>query len=118
MIVHLAILLTLQLIGEVLSRLVAPALPGPVIGLVLALAVFAARPKLAEDLRPTAEGILAHLSLLFVPAGVGVVSHWQVLSQDGAALAVALVVSTFLALLAGVAAFRLVARLTGAEEEA
>ncbi|MBF9036864.1 CidA/LrgA family protein [Rhodobacterales bacterium HKCCE2091] len=113
MILHLAILLTFQLIGEGLSRVFLPTLPGPVIGLVLALLAFVAAPRLAETIRPTATGILANLSLLFVPAGVGVVSHWRLLASDGPALVIALVGSTVLALLVGAFVFLGVARLLG-----
>ena len=86
MILHVAILLCFQLLGVVLSRLFLPILPGPVLGLVLCLGAFILWPRLAEMLQPTANGILAHLSLLFVPAGVGVVGHWSLLVADGPAL--------------------------------
>lgn len=116
MIVHIAILLSFQLIGVVLSRLLLPTLPGPVLGLVLCLISFMIWPKLAEAMRPTTSGILAHLSLLFVPAGVGVVSHLDVLTADGPALFVALVGSTILALVVGALVFIGVSHLTGADE--
>ena len=47
-----------------------------------------------------ADGLAKHLSLLFVPAGVGVMLHAARLVDEGAALAVALVASTVLALAA------------------
>ncbi|AHM05750.1 hypothetical protein roselon_03495 [Roseibacterium elongatum DSM 19469] len=49
--------------------------------------------------------ILAHLSLMFVPAGVGVIGNLDVLSEDWVALLVILVVSTLLAMLAAVGTF-------------
>lgn len=116
MILHVAVLLCFQLLGVVLSRLFVPVLPGPVLGLVLCLLTFIIWPRLAEMMRPTAMGILSHLSLLFVPAGVGVVSHWEVLTAEGPALLMALVVSTVLALTVAALVFVAVARLTGAEE--
>ena len=116
MIFHVAVLLCFQLLGVILSRLLLPILPGPVLGLVLCLITFIIWPRLAETVRPTANGILSHLSLLFVPAGVGVVSHWQIVTAEGPALPLALVVSTVLALIAGAAVFVGVARLVGAQE--
>ena len=73
--------------------------------------------SLAALLRPTAEGILANLSLLFVPAGVGVVGHISTLGSQTLSLLLAVVVSTVLAIAAGAGAFVLVARLTGAGDE-
>ena len=92
----LGLLLACQLIGEVTVRTVGLSLPGPVV----------------EQLRPTITVILGHLSLLFVPAGVGVIGNLEVLSEDWFALLVVLVLSTLLAMLAAVGTFLGVRRLT------
>ena len=88
-----------QLIGEVTVRTVGLSLPGPVVGLALLIIILRIRPALAEQLRPTITVILGHLSLLFVPAGVGVIGNLEVLSEDWFALLVVLVLSTLLAML-------------------
>lgn len=106
-------ILTFQLGGEVVSRALHLPLPGPVLGMVALVVVFALSPRLLDLVRPVAQGLLANLSLLFVPAGVGVVAHLPVLAEAGPALAVALVVSTVLAIGAGAVVFAAVARLTG-----
>lgn len=116
MIRALALILTFQLLGEASARALALPLPGPVAGMVLLLAVLLAVPRLKAALRPAAQGILAHLSLLFVPAGVGVVGHLDRLGADGAGLVLALVLSTLAAIAAGALAFVGVARLTGAQD--
>lgn len=116
MIWHLALLLAFQLAGEVLRNAFGLVIPGPVIGMALFLLTLMAVPKLAKSIRGTAQGLLGHLSLLFVPAGVGVVGHVGRLGADGVALMVAILVSTVLAILAAVGAFVLVARLTGARD--
>ena len=54
------------------------------------------RGSVPEKLSSTADGLLAHLSLLFVPAGVGVMLHFSLLGDDWAAITLALVVSTVL----------------------
>lgn len=108
----LALLLTCQLVGEVVARGLGLPVPGPVLGLALLLAALTVRPALAATLRPTVQVILAHLSLMFVPAGVGVVGNLDVLSEDWVALLVILVVSTLLAMLAAVGTFLAVRRLT------
>ena len=96
----LALLLALQTIGEVLSYALNLPIPGPVIGMVMLLALLAARPALVARLKGTTTTLLQHLSLLFVPAGVGVMVHWQRLSSEGLAIVVAIVVSTVLAIAA------------------
>lgn len=115
MILHLLVLLLFQLLGEVLARSLGLLVPGPVLGLVLLLVFFLLVPRVAEAVRPTANGLLAHLSLLFVPAGVGVVAHLDVLGTHGVPLLVALVVSTLVAIAVGALVFVGVARLTGDE---
>ncbi|MGC4396969.1 CidA/LrgA family protein [Hydrogenophaga sp. T2] len=100
MIPALATLLVFQLLGEVAVRLSGAPVPGPVVGLALLLLALLLRPSALEAIKPTTQGLLQHLSLLFVPAGVGVMQHLQRLGDEALALGVALVVSTLLGLLA------------------
>ncbi len=116
MIPALVILLSFQLIGEVAARGLGLPLPGPVIGLLLLVFSCGLRPALAERLRPVVQGLLGHLSLFFVPAGVGVVAHLGQFRSDGLAIAVALTLSTALAIAAGALVFSWVARRMGQEE--
>ncbi len=93
----LAWLLACQSAGELLARAAPIGLPGPVIGmliLMLALRWAAVRGPVGE----IADLLLAHLSLLFVPVGVGVMTHLGLVSQYGARLVVALVLSTWIGL--------------------
>jgi holin-like protein len=109
----LFLLLFFQLIGEALARSLALPAPGPVIGLLalaLALALWRRRSGDATDVDATevgktANALLGALSLLFVPAGVGVVQYFDLLARYGVALGVSLVVSTVLTLLATVGVF-------------
>lgn len=113
MITALSLILAFELVGEILSRALDLPLPGPVVGLCLLVAACILRPALAVRLRPTAQGLLSHLSLFFVPAGVGVVAHLPVLQEHGIGLALAIMGSTVLAIAAGALAFQWVARWTG-----
>jgi len=58
-----------------------------------------------------ADGLLKHLGLLFVPAGVGIAQSYDLVIANGIAIAAALIGSTLLTLVATVVTFRLVARL-------
>ena len=117
MIPALTIILCFQLVGEVISRGLHLPLPGPVVGLVLMVVAFLLRPQLAERLRPVAKSLLGHLSLFFVPAGVGVVAHLPTIAQHGLGLGVALAVSTILAIAVGALSFAAVARWIGTPDD-
>ena len=93
----LAWLLLCQSAGEALVRLLHLRLPGPVIGMLLLLAVLRA-PAVRKAVAACADALLAHLSLLFVPVGVGVMTHLGILSDYGLRLGVALVLSTWIGL--------------------
>ncbi|MTH78174.1 CidA/LrgA family protein [Paracoccus aestuariivivens] len=117
MIPALVILLSFQLVGEIAARGLGMPLPGPVIGLILLVVSCSIRPKLAEMLRPVVRGLLGNLSLFFVPAGVGVVAHMAEFRSDGLAIALALTVSTALAIAAGALVFKLVVQITGQNKQ-
>ena len=88
-------LLVFQSAGEALALATGAPVPGPVVGLALLLVALRLRDgrDTAADapLGVAADGLAKHLSLLFVPAGVGVMLHAARLVDEGAALAVALV---------------------------
>ncbi len=117
MIRALTLILLCQLVGETVARVLGLPVPGPVLGMGLMLALLAGSARVAAAVVPVGQGILRHLSLLFVPAGVGVVGHVDRLGAEAAWLMVAIVVSTVLAIAAGALAFKLVAWATGAGEE-
>jgi holin-like protein len=96
MIEALATLLVFQTIGEVLSFLLRLPVPGPVIGMALLVAWLRLRPGAYAKLRDASLGLLRHLSLLFVPAGVGVMLHSTRLAAEWLPIVVALVASTAL----------------------
>lgn len=125
MILSFGLLLLCQLLGEALARGLDLPLPGPVIGMALLLCLLLAREKFAAmlprevgdgTLEKTSNGLLSHMSLMFVPAGVGVVQRLDLMVDHGLALFIALLVSTALAMLASVAVFRYIARLMGERE--
>lgn len=120
MIAGLSVILICQLIGEVIVRGLRLPLPGPVIGIALLFAALIARDRVTilarGPLRDSAvegvsKGLLANLSLMFVPAGVGVVQNLDLLAQRGVAIAVVLAASVIVTLLATVGTFLIINRL-------
>lgn len=121
MLLSLGLILLCQLVGEAITRGTGVAIPGPVIGLALCVLLLLARDRIGRlaptELRDgsfeqTGRGILSHLSLLFIPAGVGVVQRLDVLAGNALPIAVAVVVSTALSLAVTAWVFSLLARRT------
>lgn len=107
MIEAFALLLLCQLAGEILSRGFGLPMPGPVIGLLILFAGLVIAQNFGKAtaasisdtaLGRTTGGLLQHLSVLFVPAGVGVIDHLHLLETYGPVLFLALFVSTLLSL--------------------
>jgi holin-like protein len=90
----LTVLLVYQLVGEVIVVALQLPIPGPVIGMALLFVTLIVRGTASDGLRQTAGGLLRHLSLLFVPAGVGVMAHLGRLEHEWLPISVSLVVST------------------------
>jgi holin-like protein len=93
----LAWLLALQSTGELLARALNLPFPGPVVGMVLLL-IALRWPLVREPVAQCADFLLAHLSLLFIPVGVGVMTHLHLLSTYGGRIALVIVVSTWVGL--------------------
>lgn len=93
----LAWLLLFQAGGEGITHSIGLPFPGPVVGLVLML-IGLRWAIVREPVAAAADVLLAHLSLLFVPVGVGVITHLQLVSQYGLQLLVVIVVSTWVGL--------------------
>lgn len=119
MLAALTALLLCQLIGETFVRLVGLPVPGPVLGLVLLLGLLAlrngiqGRKGIPGDLGPTANGLLKHLSLLFVPAGVGVVTYLGLIGDSVVPIVVALVGAWVITLLVTAGTASLLLKLRG-----
>jgi len=93
----LAFLLLLQACGETLAHGLSIPFPGPVLGMVLLLVALRFE-AVRIPVQTAAEFLLAHLSLLFVPVGVGVITHLDLVSQYGSRLMVVIVLSTWIGL--------------------
>lgn len=93
----LAWLLAFQSVGELLSRGLHLPFPGPVLGMILMLPALRWH-VVRAPVSACADFLLMHLSLLFVPVGVGVMTHLALVSQYGVRILAALVLSTIIGL--------------------
>nr|WP_280179156.1 CidA/LrgA family protein [Pyruvatibacter mobilis] len=98
-------LILAQIIGTAAMQGLGLPIPGPVAGLVLLLGVLAVSGGIPAGLGRLADLLLRHLNLFFVPAGVGLMAHLALLARDGAALTVAIILSTLAGLVVAAAVF-------------
>lgn len=126
MIASLSLILACQLVGEIIVRALRVPVPGPVVGFLLLFALLILRDRVAPLARGplvvgriegTAKGMLAHMSLLFVPAGVGVVQNLDLIAAHGIAIVLVLAGSVILTMLATVLTFLVVGRIAAPEGE-
>ena len=103
-------LLVFQCLGEALVRLANLPVPGPVAGMGLLFAALALRASIPDGLAAAADGLAKHLSLLFVPAGVGVMLYLQQIASEWIAIAAAIGVSTVLAIAVSAVVFERLSR--------
>lgn len=94
MISALSALLVFQLTGEVLTRWLDLPVPGPVLGMLLLFVFLLLRGGPGDELRTTSQTLLQHLSLLFVPAGTGIMVHLHRVADEWLPLLLSLLIST------------------------
>jgi len=87
-----------QCLGEAIVHLTGVPVPGPVVGMLLLFVGLRVRGAIPDALNTAATGLLQHLSLLFVPAGVGVMLHFGRVADEWAAIVAAIAGSTVLAI--------------------
>lgn len=119
MIVGITVLLVFQLIGEVAAYFLGGFVPGPVIGMAMIAVVLTLTGGVKtlqsahQQTLETSRSILANLGILFVPAGVGIIQHLDLIRDRGFALLAIVLLSTVITLTVTVWVFILVKRLTG-----
>lgn len=96
MLEYLTLILACQLIGEFAVSTANIPFPGPLAGMILLFVFLVFRGDIPEELGNVSGALLNNLSLMFVPAGVGVMAHFELLGTDALPLSIALVVSTLL----------------------
>ena len=96
MVEWITVLIVCQLAGEAFVAYTHVPIPGPVCGMALLFGALVWNGRVPDDLGKTADGLLSNLSLLFVPAGAGVMLHFKLLAGDWLPLCAALIASTLL----------------------
>ena len=94
----LSILLLYQLMGEVTVRWLGLPVPGPVLAMIMLFICLVIKGSTPASLQSSANTILSHLSLLFIPAGVGIMVHFERLQNEWLSISVAVLLSTIITL--------------------
>jgi holin-like protein len=102
----LAVLLIFQCLGEAIVFVLRLSIPGPVMGMILLFFALLASPRLMEKVEESGHHVLKHMSLFFIPAGVGIMVSASGIAQHWLALVLAVVVSTLLTLAVTAASMR------------
>lgn len=92
----LTLILGCQLAGELLVTATGLPVPGPVCGMTLLFAGLVIKGGVPDEVAKLADALLSNLSLLFIPAGVGVMLHLQIMRTDLLPISIALAVSTLI----------------------
>ena len=98
MINALLMLLIYQLVGEIIVRATSLPFPGPVMGMLLLFVTLLLRSSLVKKIEKTTQFMLQNLTLLYVPAAVGVMVHLTLLQREGWAIVITLVGSVLVTL--------------------
>ncbi|MCG2581713.1 MAG: CidA/LrgA family protein [Marinobacter sp.] len=96
----ITLLLVYQLVGEVTVRLLDVPIPGPVLGMVMLFVTLLIRGQAPESVDQASSALLSHLSLLFVPAGVGMMVHFDRIAEEWVPITLALLLSTIITMVA------------------
>lgn len=94
----ITILLIYQLVGEITVLYLKLPVPGPVMGMVLLFVTLLVRKRTPESLDSASATLLSHLSLLFVPAGVGMMVHFERIGNEWLSISLAIILSTVVTL--------------------
>jgi len=95
---YLTMIFVCQLAGELLVTAINLPVPGPVCGMAILFLGLLVYGTIPPALGEVGGALLDNLSLLFVPAGAGVMLHATLIGRDWAPIAVSLLASTALAI--------------------
>lgn len=110
MIIGLLVLIAFQILGELLALWLNLPVPGAVIGLLLLLVCLRLWPwpkAIAEATEQVSGKLINHLSLLFLPAGVGIFFLSEPINAQWPAVLAAMLGGTFVAMLLSSLAYRI-----------
>ncbi|MEO0442984.1 MAG: CidA/LrgA family protein [Pseudomonadota bacterium] len=105
------ILLIFQLLGESISHQLELFIPGPVIGMMLLFLLLLMSRKHFISLENASGVLLSHLSLLFVPAGVGLMQHLDKMYSEWLPIFAGILLGAIISMVVSIAVMTLLIKL-------
>ena len=118
MVLNFFIIVLCQIGGNAVVRFLDVPIPGPVVGLLLLFSLLIVRGGIPAGMDRGTTPLLRHMSLLFIPAGTGVLMHLDLIRDEWLPVVAVIAVTTPLALLITAAALRLCMPTADAKGEA
>ena len=112
----LTVLLFYQLIGEISVRWLGLPVPGPVLGMIMLFITLVIKGNISKSLQGASTTLLSHLSLLFIPAGVGMMVHFERIQNEWLPISIALLLSTTITLIFSAVVMLLMSKLVNGKE--
>jgi holin-like protein len=111
----ITLLLIYQLLGEMGVHVLQLSVPGPVLGMLLLFVTLLLRKGNMSAVESAATDLLSHLSLLFIPAGVGLMVYVDLLSDEWIPIVAALILGTLITLVVSALLMQTASRLFSKE---
>ncbi len=111
MLKYLTAITLFDVAGDFIQSTAGLPIPGPVIGMALLLLALIGMGTLPDGLDRAATGILSYLPMLFVPAGVGIMVHFDLIRAEWPAIAAGIGISSVLTVVVTATTMRGVERL-------
>ena len=100
MIGAICIFISLQILGDLVAAALSLPFPGALIGMIILILWLVLRGKMPEALASGADALHRHLGLFFVPVGVSLAGNLELMREQGPALLLIILVSTWLSIAA------------------
>lgn len=117
MLENLTVIMLFEVAGDFLQSFLRLPIPGPVVGMALLLVALIGKGRLTGGLDLAAAGLLRYLPMMFVPAGVGVMAHFDLIRAEWRSIALALLGSSVLAVVVTALTMQGVERVSRAARE-
>ena len=93
------IILAVTCVGEIMKYFIPLPIPGSIYGLILMFVLLLTKVIKVEHVKETGEFLIEIMPLMFIPAGVGLITSWSQLQPFLVPLLVITVVSTFVVMI-------------------
>lgn len=85
-----------SLLGEAITSVFKLSIPGPIIGMILLFLAFEFKLLKTNDVSTAGEFLLNNMTILFLPAGVGILDKWVMISNYWAQILIIIVFALFI----------------------